>query len=406
MDKIIRVTISLLFICLVFLGCIILFSCLPKQQSNETMPSQEENGALPSIAPIQSAQYMHPQETKDVPFIYNGAINITNNLNIRSTPSTKGNILRQSSFGEYFSIYEKRGSGNIENGVMDLWYRVSTEGEWINGLYLRTFPFYIASDETFPDNIGKNYGFNLNTVIIKIEGYREMDGKKELKVKISAHHAFTYEGEVQVATRDFGDPGYSDQIIELLEKYLIDPFQRNIITEENKQQNERNYYSAMTWHIINSGAYNVKFIDNNFDNLINYSLELEKIVRNYETRFSHPYDYTEVEPNVKVFSFHDDTNDVIYEFIYDKRYELEATTIKIDRLSSIILNGINIKNKKEDIILLFGNNFSTEEYSHNGIFVEHIIYYFCKSDYPYKIEFIFNGGRVQQILYSQMKPGK
>jgi hypothetical protein len=393
---------------LVFIGCAILFSCSPKQQPNSTMPSQEMDRAISTVEP------MPLQETNGVRFINDGAINITNNLNIRDTPSTKGNIVRQSFFGEYFSIYEKRGSGNIENGVMDLWYRVS-DGEWINALYLRTFPFYIASDKTFRDNDGREYGFNLNTVVIKIEGYREIiDGKKELKVKIKAHTAFAYEGVFQVTPKGSGDPGYSDQIIELLENYLIDPDQRNIITDTEDGM-QRNNYSAVTWRIINSGNYNVKFIDNQFDNLRNYSLELEEIVKKYGTRFN-PYDltddFTEVEPNVKVFSFHDDTNDVIYEFIYDKRYDLEATTIKIDRLSDIVLNGVNIRSRKEDIILQFGNNFSTEEYSHNGILVEHITYYLgksdypprsdLKSDYPYKVEFILNQGRVQQILYSQI----
>jgi hypothetical protein len=396
------VLISHLLICLVFLGCVILFSCSPKQQSNSTLPSQEMDGALSTVESMPLyplVEPMPPQETNGVPFINEGVLNITNNLNIRDTPSTKGNILRQSSFGEYFNIYEKRGSGNIENGVLDLWYRVSLDGEWVNALYLRTFPFYIASDKTYPDNTGGDYGFNLNTVVIKIEGYREIDRKKQLKVNITAHNMWPYNGVLLVTT------GNSDQVIELLEEYLIDPSERNIVTEDEIQQNSRNY-DHIAWNDINSGDYNVKLIDNNFDNLRKYSLELEEIVKNYKRRFSYPYDFTEVEENVKIFSFDDDTNDVTYEIIFNDFDNSWTTIIKINRLSNIALNGVKIRNKKDDIILQFGNNFRSEEYSYNETFVEHIIYDLCKSDYAYKIEFILNGGTVQQILYSQIRRGK
>jgi hypothetical protein len=402
MDKIGRV--PFLLISLLFLGSIIIFSCSPKQKSNSTMSFQEMDGALPSVEPMESVEYIPTQESIDIPLINSGAINITNNLNIRDIPSTKGNVLRQSSFGEHFNIYEKRGSGNIENGVMDLWYRVS-DGEWINALYLRTFPFYIASDST---RTFRNE-FKLNNIIIKIEGYRELNGKKELKVNITAHTGFIFHNEIMVTTKDL------DQSIELLDEYTVDPHNADIITKDDIRWDK---YDEFESRFIREDC-NVKFIDNQFDNLRNYSLELEEIVQKYGERFNYQYNFTEVEQNMKVFSFHDQTNDIMFEitnfetFIVDyfsddgySTLEWEKIMIKIDRLSNIVLNGVNIRNRKDDIILQFGNSFSiTEEYTYNEILVEHITYYLCKYNNPYIIEFILSGGRVQQIVYSQLLRG-
>jgi hypothetical protein len=117
---------------------------------------------------------------------------------------------------------------------------------------------------------------------------------------------------------------------------------------------------------------------------------------------------------VEHFSFHDETNDIMFEIINFETFTVnyfsddgystlgwEKTIIKINR-PNIIINGVKIGNKKDDIILQFGNYNLLKEYFYNETLVEHIIYYLCESNNPYIIEFILNGGVVQQIVYSQL----
>ncbi len=100
-------------------------------------------------------------------------INITDVLNVRDSPSISGNVIQQSKFGEIFSIYDEKGTGTMINGIQDLWYKISrTEEKWVNGYYMRKFPFYIASD-TFSHIYDRysEYRLDRNTVQVKITGY-------------------------------------------------------------------------------------------------------------------------------------------------------------------------------------------------------------------------------------------
>jgi hypothetical protein len=89
----------------------------------------------------------------------------TENLRIRDTPSTNGNIVgnclnevvvQQNTAKEVVfevlyenmivNIYEKSGTQTMQNGTFDYWYKISdTKNYWINAYYVALFPIYFRS---------------------------------------------------------------------------------------------------------------------------------------------------------------------------------------------------------------------------------------------------------------------
>jgi hypothetical protein len=213
-------------------------SCDKQIQHNDTGQAGEQQTPWQQAqADQQQADEQQIHNAQDTPsysppsFLSHGVINITNNLNIRNAPALRGTILRQSSFGEFFSIYGQSGSGKIENGVLDLWYKVSPDEEWINALYLRTFPFYIGSVEK--NKQFEEDGHFYNMVKIEIQGHKIVEGKMEL----------------YVVTKGGRSPVNYSGFVDVLEEYTFDRF-------------------------------NVKLFDSTYNNLVSYIEEIRTIGSN------------------------------------------------------------------------------------------------------------------------------
>ena len=133
--------------------------------------------ALPSYV-VMSHRYYHPGknmmrtevyknnirvgiEKFKASFIFTDAIAITDVLNVRTSPSVNGEIIKTKKFGDVFQVYDEQGSGGFLPGVrvVDSWYKIALDKEeWVNAYYVRKFPFYIAGENSInhPDNGGND----------------------------------------------------------------------------------------------------------------------------------------------------------------------------------------------------------------------------------------------------------
>ena len=124
-------------------------------------------------------------ETRHVTLTRQGdALTVFDRVNMRDAPSLSGTVVRQAFFGDFFTVYDTSGSRVMENGVLDLWHRVSPDSElWINALFVRLLPFRIATRETVP-YCGRTLN---NRMYITIIGYREApDGHAEVRIRRGA----------------------------------------------------------------------------------------------------------------------------------------------------------------------------------------------------------------------------
>lgn len=129
-------------------------------------------------------------------FVRKGAVNVTDALNVRNASNAGGEIIRTAAFGEHFYLFDTAGTGEVENGIMDLWYKVSETGdEWVNALHLRTLPFTIASDEkisAFDDQFCRSAVY-MNVLAI--------NGRNELRVEIYFAPNYSLNNEETVPLR-------------------------------------------------------------------------------------------------------------------------------------------------------------------------------------------------------------
>jgi len=243
------------------------------------------------------------QTVRERPFLENGGIVLTEILNVRDAPSITGNITRRVYFGEYFRVLDTQGSRRIENGVLDLWYCISrANNEWINALYTALLPFIISNEEkTEFDNSYHSY----RTLTIMIDGYRETDSKKELRVNAQGPRARVFIG-----------------VLELKEIITFKPLSVNLI-------------------------------NNKINILNNYNLELIETGRQ--------------------FGENENNDDVIFiDYAEDGVWERIVSI----HSPEIPLTGIRVGNKRNDIIVQFGNDFSSKVFlDDNYNEIEDIVYY-------------------------------
>jgi hypothetical protein len=314
------------------------------------------------------------QDTPDeIPFFYRrGAVNITNSLDVMDTPSVEGNILRQSSFGDFFRVWDTRGSGRIENGILDLWYKISPDNqEWINALYIRQLPFYIASDST------RDFGFdsgeyNVNHLIIEIEGYRETDGNNELIMILKAQERYRPGIFFNPLHYNGITPLKKDGSIDLQEEYKFTPV----------EEARKIFLNGDVWGYRDRSVpeYSVTLLDSKFENLRKYILEIEKIADNNNVM----------------------DNDINIIEDYDDRFDMtRIVTINSD-LKYSVLTGVRVGNTKDDIYLQFGDNCDLSEYYNDEDSYQEIITYEVRLDFfPNRISFILINGIVNQIVYTE-----
>jgi hypothetical protein len=85
------------------------------------------------------------------------ALITTDVLNIRSAPSLNSQVVQKYKFGDIVYIFDERGSGEIIDNELDLWYKISeTRNLWMNALYINKFPFFIKSDEIDTERFERN----------------------------------------------------------------------------------------------------------------------------------------------------------------------------------------------------------------------------------------------------------
>jgi hypothetical protein len=170
---------------------------------------------------IPRSESVQNREAETRAFEYN-AVNVSDSLNIIDSPSVNGNVIRPSFFGEYFYIIGRAGGGNIENGILDLWYRISYENEergaWVNALYVREFPFYIASD----------------IISYEVDGFYSREAMLQIKKRRTINN--TVELQASGGRWEWGDTGakreYSSTPIELQESYLVNNLHTPLINSK------------------------------------------------------------------------------------------------------------------------------------------------------------------------------
>jgi hypothetical protein len=146
---------------IILCSIIMCFSACTKTQPKETNTAQE----------IQNAQDNGKTMTLYYP---EKAIVIANKLNVRDTSSFTGNVIDQYNFGKEVTIYVIRDYGNVINDEYNCWYSLShTENIWVNSLYIKTFPFFVSSEEKKED-IWNPY---VSKSIIQIEDIKKVNNK-------------------------------------------------------------------------------------------------------------------------------------------------------------------------------------------------------------------------------------
>jgi hypothetical protein len=335
---------------------------------------------------------------KEIPFFSDGVINVTNILDIKDSPSIEGNVIGQSSFGDHFYIWKTQGSRRIENGILDLWYKISYDNEeWINALYLRHLPFFIASDTT------RDFGFdsgnyNVNHVIIEIKGYRETDGYKELKMILKAQERYTQGVYFNPLHKNGITPLRKDDSIDLQEEYRFTP------VEEAREIFVNRGVSGYRDGSV--PEYTIRLLDSKFENLRKYVLEIENIADDYEWFINfvntNSNDGKEVRRDGRIVYFNVLDNDILIIEEYDDRFDMtKIITINSD-LPYSILTGVRVGNTKDDIILQFGGNYDLSEYySDEGSYQEIITYDMRFDFFPVRISFNLINSIVNQIVYTE-----
>jgi len=308
-------------------------------------------------------------------FISDGCINITKKLNVRNAPSVKGKTIRQASFGDCFHIWEEKGSKTTKDGVYDLWYKISADKEeWINALYSRKFPFYISSEERLK---ALSYDGEYRKLTVKIEGYREIDGKKELMADVEGFDRAIGYYFCPVAFRGF---------VELQEKYSF-PLERKKFENYNKHEFDEIVSTAQL-------EYKVTLLDSMFEILRNYSLEMEEI-NNLYNRFNDAEEGGHVYLDGKEVYF--GINDVDYEryrLDYDPWSSIEKFNINS---SEIVLTGIRVGSKGDDVFVYFGNDFTSFSKGYSELITYSLGYYYNHEFFPYRIIFDLVDGKVKKI---------
>ena len=291
--------------------------------------------------------------------IYHGALNVFNNVNVRNAPSLQGDVLRQSFFGEIFEIFETSGSGKIEDGVFDLWHRVSENEEWVNALFLRSFPFYVASEE-----LQAFYGLYRNSVEGIISAFREVDGRKELR--IGGGQIVGYVGRWLTL--------YRTHFMEMNEEYVFirHPEQPHLFaTRSNiaKRHRVNNTDSAQ--------EYTVRLLNSKFENLVLFSMEIQR------------FTITHADGHSIVLSV--------------ERRSDHSRRIRAIYSPSIELPFVRIGSNKADIFLVFGDNYSFRESLDGWGNVEVVSYALShRTLLPAKIEFTIVNGIVWRIEHSYL----
>jgi hypothetical protein len=328
-----------------------------------------QNNKQPDIS--KSIQNMPGEEQT---FISDGCINITKKLDVRDAPTADGKILYQSSFGDCYKVWEERGSKKTENGVFDLWFKISADKEeWINALYAKKFPFFISSSERI--DFKNEYNEEYRKMTMKIEGYRETGGKKELMAKVEGFDRKDTSFYTSVEFRGF---------VELQEEYSFPTDQK--------------VYKMISGNI--QSEYKITLLDNMFENLRSYSSEMEKIGELYnrhideedEPVYKYRYEnYTNIDDI--------DTNDVDYEdylmgYIWRKTIVINSP--------EIVLTGIRVGSKGDDVFVQFGNDFTSLSVKYTEQITYSLGYHFNNGYYPIRIIFVLNDDRVVRIVYSMV----
>jgi hypothetical protein len=347
---------------LILLLLLILISC--KVKNNVSQNIDQQNYTSESIQTPEKEPF----------FISDGCINITKKLNVRNAPSIKGKIIRQASFGDCFHIWEEKGSKITKDGVFDLWYKVSADKEeWINALYARKFPFYISSDEKIKV---KDRDIEYRKLIMKIEGYREIDGKKELMADV--------ESLEKIPDGIFFSPVAFRGFVELQEKYSF-PFDQKKFEDYNKYEFDKIVSAAQL-------EYKATLLDSMFEILRNYSLEIEEI-NNLYNWFIYAEEGETVYFNGKEVYFN--ISDVDYEE-YIERPKSGTTTFNINS-SEIILTGIRVGSKEEDVLAYFGNDFTSFSIGYSELITYSLGCNTSNQYFPHRIIFDLVNGEVKKI---------
>jgi hypothetical protein len=170
-----------------------------------------------------------------------------NTINIMDSPSVYGQIIGKHYFGEIVLIYEESGTKELQNGVYDLWYKISqNDNKWINALSFNQFPFYVLSVE-------KDYDFNPDAYdmsytykgIIEIFGYEFVDEKMFLKMYVNMYstmniYPLTVELEIDDLHYRILDNKYMN-FLELVSDFCNIRNTIGIIKSEFKEENKINY---------------------------------------------------------------------------------------------------------------------------------------------------------------------
>jgi hypothetical protein len=162
----------------ILLCSVLILSCNKNYETNNNETQEIEIVVEEPDTPVQNQQNLDNAHE---------VMNITDILNVRDLPSMSGKIIQKSLFGDIFPLYDKKGTGMMENGVVDLWYKISeTEEKWVNAFYVRQFPFYIASDSVKHLKDNNDYRIDRSTVIVRINGYEVKDGIKYVEMDVSS----------------------------------------------------------------------------------------------------------------------------------------------------------------------------------------------------------------------------
>jgi hypothetical protein len=232
-------------------------------------------------------------------FGFSDSITITDELNVRSSPSIDGTIIQTKRFGDILHLYDQQGSGNflLEEGILDLWYKISPDREeWVNALYVKIFPFYIASEESLyrPDNGGN--AMYTSSVIVDVKNAYEDKGVWLLNMDVFYHRGDTDESH-----------GKYPRTVNIEESYIFN--NKTVRLKENLFNNVVELYNdiqskiyeipippfvAWSWYHYDADGYDLSEIE------LIYGIETGKPI-DYIMGILGPYDFQEYD-NVFVYS--------------------------------------------------------------------------------------------------------
>jgi hypothetical protein len=354
---------------------------------------------------ITSSQTEKPlvRESWKTPFTSRDVINIFNNLNIRDAPTVNSNTIRQSSFGDFFYVYDTKGTGVINNGVLDLWYKISFDREeWVNALFVRRFPFYIASDTKLPFSFNNSGWPQRHQVMIKIEAYREIDGEIELQMEFKAREGHI-DGSFFNPLGSYAKLLSEDKAAPLMEVYTFRP-DETVINRYFLNNKARGYEDGFI------PEYSISLINNKFENLRNYILEIEDIADDYKWFIDflkrRPSHRGEIKRDDRVIHFNLSENDILNDISIEEYGDYHDSTrvITINQyLPYSKLTGVRIGNTKDDIHAQFGNNYDFDEYHSRDLHYEIITFdlELYLDDFPIRLIFYLTDNIVQKITLTK-----